>query len=108
MSIQYWFTLLAIGQGALVLGLTIFIFFYYFPKTEGEVHDHFRWWKIAAAASYILLTIATIQTAVIRIWPWGDFWYWCVIAAYGVGDVSLVVLFRDSVIKRRKEKLIKK
>lgn len=106
-SIQYWFVIFAVSQGALVLGMTIFVFFYYLPKTRTELHDHFRWWKMAAAASYIMLTFATIQTATIQAWSWGDFWYWCVTGGYVIGDAAVIILFRDAVIRRHRKELNK-
>lgn len=104
---QKVFSLLAISQGALVLGLTLFIMTYYLPKTRKHFRERVRWHIVSVSLSYILLTIATVKTAAFEYYNWGDGWYWIVTVAYIVGDVSIIVVFREAVKESKKEQLKK-
>jgi len=103
--IKYFFVLVAIMQGCFVLGFTLFIFGYYLPKKKTDLTGGIRWHVILVSLSYILLTSATIKTAAMGAYTWGDLWYWIVSAAYLSGDVSLVFVFREAVKKHRIEQL---
>ena len=100
-TIKTIFTFLAIIQGCLVLGLTIYIFGYYVPKKGDQIRSWLRWHVITVASSYILLTMATIKTAAMGSYNWGDWWYWMVSLAYVTGDISLVFVFKEAVRKHK-------
>lgn len=107
MNIQYWFTLFAVSQGAAVLGLTVFIFSYYIPKNKTQTKSNMRWHVVSVSLSYILLTGATIKTAIYQYYNWGDLWYWLVTIAYISGDISLIYVFRNSVKNHHIKKINK-
>lgn len=104
---QYWFSLFSVAQGCTVLGITIFIFIYFVPKRKEDLKDYMRWHVIFVSCSYILLTFATVRTTALQVYKAGEIWYWMVIIAYVLGDVSLIFIFRASV-KRHKTKFLKK
>jgi tellurite resistance protein TehA-like permease len=106
-DVQYWFSLFAVAQGCTVLGVTIFIFIYYVPKKKNQLKDNLRWHVMCVSCSYILLTFATVNTAAIGVYRFGEMWYWVVISAYVIGDISLIFIFRASVKKHRQEFLKK-
>lgn len=95
----------AVSQGAAVLGLTVFILSYYLPKNKTEAKSGLSWHVVIVASSYLMLTLATMQTAIYQVYPWGNVWYWIVAVAYISGDVSLIFVFRNAVKKRRIEKI---
>lgn len=97
MTQEYVFRLFAISQGAFVLGLTAFIFYYYTSHYKLTDNKSRRLLKIGFSLSYIMLTVATIRTAMHSIYEWGDLWYWLVIVGYLMGDVCLIYLFRLSI-----------
>lgn len=96
MTYEYLFRLFAISQGAFVLGLTAFIFSWYTSHYKQADNKKRRLLKIGFALSYIMLTVATIRTAIFSVYDWGDVWYWIVIAGYFIGDICLIYLFRLS------------
>jgi len=102
MTSKYFFILFAIAQGALVLGLTVFIFYHYLPKTRADIKNRTKWHIVTVSISYILLIFATIKTAAFSIYEAGDVWYWLVSIAYVIGDISLLFVLKDS-IKRQKK-----
>ena len=106
-DVQYWFSLFSIAQGCTVLGITLFIFIYYVPKKKEDLKDNMRWHVICISVSYILLTFATVRTSAMEVYKSGEMWYWIVIIAYLIGDISLIFIFRASV-KRHKTKFLKK
>lgn len=97
MNQQFWFSFFAISQGAFVSGLTMFILLYYLPKTKGNLKEKVRWQITLGAASYILLTLATIKTAAFQLYDWGDIWYWAVTLAYIGGDIAILIIFREAI-----------
>lgn len=105
-DIQYWFSLFAVAQGAAVLGLTIFIFMYYLPKRKSHIKENMRWHVILIAASYIMLTSCTVQTAAMQFYRWGNIWYWFTTIAYIVGDISLIFIFREVAKRDRIKKIL--
>lgn len=90
----FWFKILAVVHGGMVLGLTIFIFSYYFPKTKRQVYNILRWHIVTIALSYIMLTTATIVSILLDMYVWGGIWYNVVMLAYVIGDVSLFLVLK--------------
>ncbi len=104
---KYLFMLFAVSQGCFLLGVLLFIFYHYFPKNKGHIKSSVRWHYVAVASAYILLTAASIRTAILGVYAAGDVWYWFVSASYIVADVSLIILFREAVKNDKKETLNK-
>lgn len=106
MGLTDYFALLAILHGCFILGFSVYIFSYYFPKTKMEFKkDKLRWHVIFVAASYCMLTFATVITSIVSVYRWLDPWYFLITTAYVLGDVSLYQIFRHSVYKDKKQKL---
>lgn len=99
MTIEDYFILFAISQGSTVLGITIFIFWHYLPRKKCDIESFVKVNTALIALSYLLLTAATIETAAKGVYKAGDFWYLSVTAAYIIGDISLLILFRYSLKK---------
>lgn len=90
------FTLLAIFHGSGVVGFTAFVFFYYAPKNK---KDYLKWHIITVAASYNIITMATIITVALKFYVWGDLWYFLITIGYILGDISLFFVFKHAVKK---------
>lgn len=99
------FTYLSVAQGGIVMGITLFILAYYIPKNSTERSDALRWHIVSIASSYILLTWATVKTAATMIYEVSNIWYWIVMLAYLLGDISLIIIFRK-VVRRNRQKNI--
>jgi hypothetical protein len=99
MNPQELFTLFAISQGCLVLGIAVFVFFFYFPKNKVQVKSAIYWHTISMVLSYALLLIATIRTAIMECYSWPSYWYALVTIAYIIGDISIVFIFRKALKK---------
>lgn len=99
------FTYLSVAQGGIVMGITLFILAYYIPKNSTERSDALRWHIVSIASSYILLTWATVKTAATMIYEASNIWYWIVMLAYLLGDISLIIIFRK-VVRRNRQKNI--
>lgn len=107
---SYWFVLFAILQGAFILGFSVFIFSYYFPKSKkmAFLSDNIRWHIVLIALSYFLLTLGTVITSAIRIYSGDSAWYYIIATAYVLGDISLYKVFRHSVYRTKREDNLKK
>lgn len=100
--LKYLFVLFAITQACLVSGLTAYIFFYYLPKKRKDL-TVIRRHVIVISISYLCLTLATMKTAIINLYPIGDIWYWAVITAYIFGDIGLLHMLKHVAKKRKLE-----
>jgi len=96
MGFHQIFTLFAIFHGSGVIGFTTYIFFYYAPK-DGK--DNLRWHIVTIAASYVIITMATVITVGLKFYVWGDIWYFLIAIGYVLGDVSLYFVFKHAVYK---------
>lgn len=94
---QYWFTLFAVAQGAFVLGLLGFIILYFLPKLRKQLRNKMRWYIVMIGISYVFLTVGTIVTASSNFYEWGSIWYWLVTGGYLIGDVFIILVFREAV-----------
>lgn len=92
--IKYIFVLFSIIHACLVVGLTLYIFYYYFPTKKTHLKNRLRWHVVVISGSYICLTLATLKTAILGFYGWGDLWYWAVTLAYISGFISLIFVFK--------------
>lgn len=95
MSGQYWFSLFAVAQGALLFGFVFFIFGYYVPKKKSQIKNNLRWHVIFVSASYMIFIGCVIQSAAYQFYDWGSVWYWMALTGFLLGDLSLIFIFRE-------------
>jgi hypothetical protein len=83
------FKLLAMMQGAFVLGVAVAIAFYYFKRTATE--NRASWSLLAVCISYMLVLAGTIITISRQVYTFTDPCYYLVGTGYLLGDIALIV-----------------
>jgi hypothetical protein len=97
---------IAACQGAFVLGISIFIIYHYLRI--GIKEKDLKFHVIAVTISYNILTICGMCTIYMQIWPWQSLWQMGVIVAWGLGDVSILVMLRKLTRRYHNEQFYKK
>lgn len=96
----YAFTLIVYGFGFLNVGVIIFIILYFVPLKRTGLRDIMRWYTILISFSYMMLELASMIACSIYRLALLDVW---VLVAEIVGFISLLLVFRTSVMRRKKE-----
>jgi amino acid transporter len=97
------FKIVALMQGAFILGISLVIFWYYFRRALRSVAMNMH--VLMVVASYICITTCTIVTVNREVYSTEDWWYWLLAIGYILGDVALLIMFKYQIDKHARQKI---
>lgn len=101
---MYILSLLVYAACFLNIGLDIYVLIYYVPVDKRKIKENIRWHTLIVSVSYMMLEMSSIigfsflHGVLFGIW---------ILLASVLGTASLVFIFRNAVLKKKRELIAK-